>query len=88
MLSWTVYSSFIGAAVCALWPRLSPEGARRTALTTAIIGFGAALLCCFQYDTTAQETVQFESKSSWIPALGISFQLGADGISLTLVLLT
>lgn len=88
MLSWTVYSSFIGAAVCALWPKLSPEGARRTALTTAVVGFVAGLLCCFQYDTTAEQTVQFASKSAWIPSLGISFQLGADGISLTLVLLT
>ncbi len=88
MLSWTVYSSFIGAAICALWPQLSPEGTRRAALGTAIVGFIAALGSCLQYDTTAQETVQFISKSPWIPALGIDFHLGADGISLTLVLLT
>lgn len=88
MLSWTLYSSFIGAAICALWPNLSAQAARRVALSSAIVGFAAAMACCFQYDPQAAELVQFASKQAWIPSLGISFQLGADGISLTLVLLT
>ena len=88
MLSWTVYSSFTGAAVCALWPNLSPTGTRRVALTTALIGFLAALVCCFQYDVDSEQTVQFITEKAWVPSLGIGYLLGADGISLTLVLLT
>ena len=88
MLSWTLYSSFIGAAICTLWPNLSAQGARRVALSSAIVGFAAAMACCIQYDPQATELVQFASKQAWIPSLGISFQIGADGISLTLVLLT
>ncbi|MCS1407513.1 MAG: NADH-quinone oxidoreductase subunit M [Verrucomicrobia subdivision 3 bacterium] len=87
MLSWTVYSSFIGALVCALWPRLSAEGCRRVALGSALIGLICATVSCLQYniDTNA---IQFVAKSAWIPSLGISYHTGADGISLTLVLLT
>lgn len=88
MLSLTVYSSFVGALVCALWPRLSDDGARRVALGTAIVGFCSALICYFRYDTASENAVQFVSKAAWIPSLGIDYHLGADGISLTLVLLT
>jgi len=32
--------------------------------------------------------MQFEEKHQWIPAIGVSYHVGADGVSLTLVLLT
>ena len=88
MLSWTVYSSFIGAAICALWPNLSPQNVRRTALSTAVIGFLVALASCFQYDTASEQAVQFVTKKAWIPSLGIGLHFGADGISLVMLLLT
>ncbi len=89
MLSWTVYSSFLGAAACALWPGLTPQGCRRLALSSAVFGLLCGLLACFRYDTQADaEAIQFTTQLSWIPSLGIQYFLGADGISLVLVLLT
>lgn len=89
MLSWTIYSSFVGALVCGLWPRLSAEACRRTALAFALFGLLCALVGCLQYNAPDGEgAVQFAVQHSWMPSLGIGYQLGADGVSLTLTLLT
>ncbi len=89
MLSWTIYSSFAGALFCAIWPRLSAEACRRAALAFALFGLFCTVAACLQYNVRdGAETVQFTVKHSWIPSLGIHYQLGADGISLTLALLT
>ena len=88
MISWTVYVSFIGAMICSLWPKLSPEATRRTALVSALIGLGISLLAAVQYDPSASDSVQFSSRTAWVPALGIGYQFGADGISITMLVLT
>ena len=87
MLSWTIYSSFAGALVCALWPRLSAESCRRTALSFALFGLLCAVVGCLQYNVP-DGGVQWTVQHSWMPSLGIGYQLGADGVSLTLTLLT
>ena len=84
MLAWTIYISFIGAATLMLLPakreRLSRVIAALTAMSGLMIGIAGA---CFQH-----ETMQTVMRRSWIPSLGINYYLGADGISLALVLLT
>src|SRR5580693_4047690 len=79
MLAWTIYISFIGAAVMLLLPR------RILALLTAITGFAIALTAFVHHRTGEMFTV---TRIPWIPSLGIEYSLAADGISLTLVLLT
>jgi NADH-quinone oxidoreductase subunit M len=68
-----------------LLPRDNPRLARTVALLTAVIGLviGVAGVC-------QGEPGKFQSIADlpWIPSLGINYNLGADGISLTLVLLT
>jgi NADH-quinone oxidoreductase subunit M len=85
MLAWTIYLSFIGAlaAWCAGRERV---GLVRTialatslgTLTLALIGAGAI------NPGKVNEIVH----ATWIPSLGISYFLAADGISSTLVILT
>ena len=87
MLSWTIYSSFVGALVCALWPRLSTEGCRRAALAFSLFGLFCAIVGCLQYNVR-DGAVQLAVQHSWMPSLGIGYQLGADGVSLSLSLLT
>ena len=43
MLSWTIYTSFLGAAVLTLLPRDHARAARAVALLTALLGFALAL---------------------------------------------
>src|SRR5438876_10615383 len=84
MLGWTIYISFLGAAILSLLPRDNARAARVVALLTALPGFAAALIGTFE--TSAGLNTFCDTP--WVPALGIHYHLAADGISLTLVLLT
>ena len=86
LLPWTIYLSFAGAALLALWPRGQAGAARFVALTTALAGLGCALGGLLTIG--AGGGLATLSDRAWIPTLGIRYHLAADGISLTLVLLT
>ena len=85
MLAWAVYTSFIGAALVLLLPGSNARAARVVALLTAVLGLALALAGVVQARAGEIETI---AKVRWIPSLGIEYHLAADGISLTLVLLT
>jgi NADH-quinone oxidoreductase subunit M len=90
MLAWTIYISFIGVLVLMLLPKGNAALARGVALLTAVAGFAVTLLAWsenFAGDYGKSPIVSVADKS-WIPSLGIHYHLAADGISLTLVLLT
>src|SRR6266480_659836 len=84
MLGWTIYISFLGAAVLTLLPRDNAQAARVAALLTAMAGFAVALAGTFKAGAGPNTLCDV----SWVPTLGIHYHLAADGISLTLVLLT
>jgi len=85
MLAWTIYISFLGAAAMLLLPKRAASAARCLALATAIAGFCFALSAFLHHRTGELFTVV---NIPWVPALGIHYHLAADGISLSLVLLT
>ena len=85
MLAWTIYISFLGAAAMFLLPKGSTTLARILALLTAVAGFALALTAFVQHRSGEMLTV---TRVPWIPSLGIEYHLAADGISLTLILLT
>jgi NADH-quinone oxidoreductase subunit M len=85
MLAWTIYISFLGALALLLLPKGSTAIARILALLTATAGFVIALASFLQHKTGELQTI---TRVSWIPSLGIEYHLAADGISLSLVLLT
>jgi NADH-quinone oxidoreductase subunit M len=60
---------------------------RWVALAAASLALTLSLVAYLSYDQTAGG-YQFEERVPWIPALGISYHVGVDGISLPLVLLT
>src|SRR5690348_12397397 len=85
MLAWTIYISFLGVLVLTLLPKGNPSLARKIAMLTASAGFLVALAGFL--DFKAGEIVPV-ADVDWVPSLGIRYHLAADGISLTLVLLT
>lgn len=85
MLAWTVYISFIGVLVLILLPKGNASAARKVAMTTAVAGLFVAVAGFFNFEKGAILTV---AKAPWIPSLGLEYHLAADGVSLTLVLLT
>ena len=86
MLAWTVYISFLGVLALMLLPAGNARAARGVALVTAILGFIIGLVSAFGF--APERGIQTITRTAWIPGLGIDYYLAADGISVTLVLLT
>jgi len=85
MLAWTIYISFIGVLVLMLLPKGNASMARSVALVFALLGLVCGIGGLADFKPGKMVTV---ADAPWIPSLGIHYHLAADGISLTLVLLT
>lgn len=85
MLAWTIYLSFAGAATLALWPKARESHSKWVALLFAL---GTLVIAVCGFAQSPAGLLQTIVSVPWIPSLGIRFELAADGISLTLVLLT
>src|SRR5258708_6921905 len=85
MLAFTVYISFLGVVVLMLLPRGSARAARSIAMLAAVAGLVVAVAGAVRAESGDHQTIL---RVPWIPSLGIEYHLAADGISLTLVLLT
>src|SRR6266446_4481278 len=83
MIAWTIYMTFAGAFGLLFLPRIF---ARWIALATALAGFATSLLAFVD----ARDPGNFATivRVPWVPALGMEYHLAADGISLTLALVT
>lgn len=82
----TIYVSFLGAVLAWAAGRLSAMAARWIALVTAITGLGLALHAASGF--VSGPGLQTLVDSAWIPEVGVRYHLAADGISLTLIVLT
>jgi len=85
MLAWTIYISFLGSLLLVFLPRGSVRSARLLALLAALAGLGVTLVGFAQQRSGELVTV---ARVPWVPSLGVEYHLAADGISLTLLLLT
>jgi NADH-quinone oxidoreductase subunit M len=95
MTSWPILSlvtflPLVGALFCLIvnGPKEAVErNCRSVALVTSIVTFLISLLLWARFDAT-KAGFQFEEKMDWVPALGIGYHMGIDGISLFFVLLS
>jgi NADH-quinone oxidoreductase subunit M len=85
VLAWTIYISFLGATGLMLMPKAGARASRVVALLAAIAGFAITVVEVCHYTPGTLITV---ARAPWIPSFGIEYHLAADGISLTLLLLT
>src|SRR5262249_42307059 len=60
---------------------------RTLAIGPAALDLALAVSLALNYDQAAAG-FQFVQKTSWVPSLGISYQVGVDGMSVAMVLLT
>jgi NADH-quinone oxidoreductase subunit M len=65
----------------------SEELVKRMALVTTTLTFLVSLILFFGVDVTT-DALQFFERYAWVPAVGISYEVGIDGISLLLITLT
>src|SRR4051812_21733413 len=82
----TIYVSFIGALLALIGGARSPATARVIALITAVVAWGISVVAAVQFVPAAG--LQTLIDVPWVPEIGIHYYLAADGISLTLILLT
>ena len=92
LLSFIVFLPLLGAIAALVaggrGDRPEREGTVRTiALATSLVTFAATLYLWWQFDP-ANAGFQFEERHAWIPAFGIQYYIGVDGISLLLIVLT
>jgi NADH-quinone oxidoreductase subunit M len=60
---------------------------KQITLGTSLVSLAVALAMAGAFDPNSSSAMQFVEKYDWIPAFGVSFSLGVDGISLVLIVL-
>ncbi len=77
----------VGSIVVALLPRARGVLAKQVALLFSLVTLGLTIAVALQFSATSAERFQFVESHPWIPAFGISYSVGIDGISLVLIAL-
>ncbi|NER84408.1 MAG: hypothetical protein F6K42_33740 [Leptolyngbya sp. SIO1D8] len=88
MLSALILIPLVGVLVVSLWPRNGTSGQRiwQVSLGIQAISLAWAIFLALCFDTH-QPGLQFLESFPWIDALGLTYQLGVDGLSLPLLLI-
>jgi NADH-quinone oxidoreductase subunit M len=87
LLSLILFVPAIAAVIILFLPDGEHKLIRWFALGASLIPFVLSLITWFRFDAN-QPGFQFEEMYVWYEAIGSSFHLGVDGLSLTMVLLT
>jgi len=88
LLTTLVFLPTLGALALALFPASSKAGAKAVGLLTSFLTFAVSLMITLRFDPETATPSAFAIDHAWIPRFGIRYQLGVDGFSLALVLLT
>ena len=88
LLPWTIYLSLAGALLAMLLPARHAATARCLALATTLAPLILSLCVLLTADPARGREWRTLASAPWIPSLGITWHLAADGISVVLVVLT
>jgi NADH-quinone oxidoreductase subunit M len=86
VLTFIIALPLLTGIVILLLPEAEKKAPRMLSLISSVITLGLSVWTFASYDIVAGG-YQFIQKADWLPALGISYHVGVDGISLPLVLL-
>jgi len=86
ILSWLTFVPLIGAALIALTGKNNERSVKLIALVASLTSLMLALIVWYRFDPSAG--LNFEETFLWVPILNVSYRLGVDGLSITMVLLT
>jgi NADH-quinone oxidoreductase subunit M len=75
----------LGAAIVMLLPKNSPTLAKQFGLFVSVAVFALTVAMAASFVTSKAADFQFTYSFSWIPAFGVNFSLGVDGIALVLI---
>ncbi|MBT8044365.1 MAG: NADH-quinone oxidoreductase subunit M [Verrucomicrobiae bacterium] len=83
--AWTIISAFAGALLVLLLPARMAGQSRVVALLAAVVGAVAAAISCMD---RLNHAPVWSFERNWIAQFGIKFHLAADGLAVTLLMLT
>jgi NADH-quinone oxidoreductase subunit M len=86
ILSLTCYAPLVGAVLIFVLRGVKREQARLIALVTTIVSLVLSLAMLADFEKNAE--FQYTEHVKWLPELGVSYDMGVDGISLLLIVLT
>jgi NADH-quinone oxidoreductase subunit M len=78
----------LGAAAVMLLPKDNPTLAKQAGVAISLLVFVITLVIAFQFVVADAAEFQAGFSYDWIPAFGVKFAMGLDGISLALVALS
>ncbi|MFH0944269.1 MAG: NADH-quinone oxidoreductase subunit M [Planctomycetota bacterium] len=84
ILSLITFLPLLGALVIALLPRANASALRGGALVFSLINLGLSFTI---FNVNGDGSMSFVESCSWIPAFGISYAMGVDGIAMPLIIL-
>jgi NADH-quinone oxidoreductase subunit M len=87
LLNLVIFIPLVFAALVLLFPGAEKGLIRGFTLVGMLVGLAVTLYLYSQFDSAGPE-FQHEYRHRWIDELGISYHVGADGISVSLMLLT
>ncbi len=89
-LTTIIFLPALGAIIIALLNRPQPKTVKLVAMSFTLVTFLLTMVAFLLFDRSPERAAvfQFEELVSWIPALGVNYHLGVDGLSLPLVVLT
>ena len=87
-LSAVVFFPLISAFVITLIPKAQEQLIKRFALASSLVTFVLSAILLFQFDFSSAEKLQLGNKISWIKSINANYEIGIDGISLPLLVLS
>ena len=87
LLSLLIWLPIVGGAAVSLVGSERASTARWLAVAISLVVFAISIPLFCGYDASAG-TLQFQENHVWIAAIGANYHLGADGISIALIVLT
>jgi NADH-quinone oxidoreductase subunit M len=81
----------VGAAILMFLPKEKPTIIKGTAIAVSLVPLAISIWLWIAYDRSAAafpNGTQFGVNAQWIPALGVTFKMGIDGLSVPLIFLT
>lgn len=85
LLTVLLFLPLLGAMI--LWPQRDSDLLKKSALGVAVLEFVLSVILLVRF-IPESAAMQFSERAEWIPALGISYHLAVDGISILFVGLT
>ena len=88
ILTLIVFIPLAGAILVALLPKDNVKAIKWTALIVSFFPLVLSAIAWLTYAPIRPGDLYFQEMYQWIPALGVSYHVGADGLSLPLIFLT